>query len=211
MFSIKKILRNSYEFYLSKFVTLVGITAILYFISVLFEYVVDSIFSISFVIGIILGVAAAVVGIVFEIGYLKYLLKFVSGIHPSAEDLLKYSYLLWRYVLGWLAYGAVVVVGLVLFVVPGVYLSIRFMFVPILIVDKELTIKEAFRKSTALTKGVKWKLLGLALVLGLIMAPTNIVFSNSEYVLQGAFIVLASPFVMVSYIKAYRILLGVDS
>ena len=106
--------------------------------------------------------------------------------------------------------GFVVVVGLALLVVPGVYLSIRFMFVPILIVDKELTIKEAFKKSTTLTKGVKWKLLGLALILGLIMLPTNAIFSNSEYVLQGAFVVLVSPFVMLSYIKVYRFLLGLE-
>ena len=210
MFSIKNILRSSYEFYLSKFILLVGITAVVYFLSVLFEYVVDSVFSISPILGIITGVMVAVIGIVFEIGYLKYILKLVSGMYPSVEDLLKYSYLIWRYVLGWLAYGAMVVIGLVLLIVPGVYLSIRFMFVPILIVDKELTIKEAFRKSTALTKGVKWKLFGLALILGLIMFPTNAIFSSSEYILQGAFIVLVSPFVMVTYIKVYRFLLGLE-
>ena len=210
MFSIKNILRSSYEFYLSKFILLVGITAVVYFLSVLFEYVVDSVFSISPILGIITGVMVAVIGIVFEIGYLKYILKLVSGMYPSVEDLLKYSYLIWRYVLGWLAYGAVVVIGLVLLIVPGVYLSIRFMFVPILIVDKELTIKEAFRKSTALTNGVKWKLFGLALILGLIMFPTNAIFSSSEYILQGAFIVLVSPFVMVTYIKVYRFLLGLE-
>jgi len=210
MFSIKNILRSSYEFYLSKFVTLIGITAVVYFLSVLFEYVVDSIFSVSFVIGTIIGVVMAVVGIVFEIGYLKYLLKLASGVHSSVEDLLKYSYLIWRYVLGWLAYAAVVVVGLILFIVPGVYLSIRFMFVPILIVDKELTIKEAFNKSTLLTQGVKWKLFGLILILGLIMFPTNAIFSGSEYILQGAFIVLVSPFVVVAYIKVYRFLLGLE-
>ena len=210
MFSIKNILRSSYEFYLSKFILLVGITAVVYFLSVLFEYVVDSVFSISPILGIITGVMVAVIGIVFEIGYLKYILKLVSGMYPSVEDLLKYSYLIWRYVLGWLAYGAMVVIGLVLLIVPGVYLSIRFMFVPILIVDKELTIKEAFRKSTALTNGVKWKLFGLALILGLIMFPTNAIFSSSEYILQGAFIVLVSPFVMVTYIKVYRFLLGLE-
>ena len=210
MFSIKNILRSSYEFYLSKFILLVGITAVVYFLSVLFEYVVDSVFSIFPILGIITGVMVAVIGIVFEIGYLKYILKLVSGMYPSVEDLLKYSYLIWRYVLGWLAYGAMVVIGLVLLIVPGVYLSIRFMFVPILIVDKELTIKEAFRKSTALTKGVKWKLFGLALILGLIMFPTNAIFSSSEYILQGAFIVLVSPFVMVTYIKVYRFLLGLE-
>lgn len=210
MFSIKNILRSSYEFYLSKFVTLIGITAVVYFLSVLFEYVVDSIFSVSFVVGTIIGVMMAVVGIVFEIGYLKYLLKLASGVHSSVEDLLKYSYLIWRYVLGWLAYGAVVIVGLILLIVPGVYLSIRFMFVPILIVDKELTIKEAFKKSTLLTQGVKWKLFGLVLILGLIMFPANAIFSDSEYILQGAFIVLVSPFVVVAYIKVYRFLLGLE-
>ena len=81
MFSIKNILRSSYEFYLSKFIILIGITAVVYFLSVLFEYVVNSIFSVSPILGIIIGVAVAVIGMVFEIGYLKYLLKLVSGLH----------------------------------------------------------------------------------------------------------------------------------
>ena len=65
MFSIKNILRSSYEFYLSKFIILIGITAVVYFLSVLFEYVVNSIFSVSPILGIIIGVVAGAYSSIF--------------------------------------------------------------------------------------------------------------------------------------------------
>ena len=212
MISIKKNLKDSYNFYLSKFTVIVGVTAIIYFLSVLFDNVVESLFSISLIMGILTGVLIGVIKLIIEIGYLKYILKLISGGFPTLEDLLKYTYLFWRYLFGGLLFAIVVIVGLALLIIPGIYLALRFIFVPIILIDKETTIKEAFKKSTEITNGVKWKLLGLFIILGLIQALISVLLSaDSGQVIYGAGFVLVSPYLFISYIKAYRSLQGLDS
>jgi hypothetical protein len=69
------------------------------------------------------------------------------------------------YFAGKMLYG-VVIVGLaaVLSVILGIYVTLRFMFVPYLILDKKVDVAEAFVKSGEMTDGIKWHLIGYGLV-----------------------------------------------
>ena len=49
-------------------------------------------------------------------------------------------------------------IGFAFFIIPGVILSIKFGFVTNFIVDKKCNVLEAFGKSSAITKGIKWEL-----------------------------------------------------
>jgi len=212
MFSIKKILKDSYNFYLAKFVTIVGITAFVFFLAVLFNHIVDSVFEISSILGILLGILIGVIGIVIEIGYLKYLLKLTSGNTPILGDLIEHTNLFWKYIFGNILLGLTVIIGLVLAIVPGIYLALRFMFVPLILIDKEISIKEAFKRSTKLTSGVKWKLLGFSIIIVIIQALIGILqFSKGGEIVLAAGLVLIAPFVTISFIKVYRALQGLDS
>jgi uncharacterized membrane protein len=57
-----------------------------------------------------------------------------------------------------------IILGLIFFIIPGIYLMVRFMFTNQLLIDKDLSIGEAFSQSAQLTKGVKLKLLGFVFV-----------------------------------------------
>ena len=123
-----------------------------------------------------------------------------------------YTYIFWKYLFGGILLILIVVAGLVLFIIPGIYLALRFVFVPVILIDKETTIKEAFKKSTDLTKGTKWKLLGLIIILALIQILTGaLFFSHSGELIYGAGFVFISPYLLISFIKAYRTLQGLDS
>jgi uncharacterized membrane protein len=71
--------------------------------------------------------------------------------------------------LGFLAasflYGLLVSVGLLLLVVPGVYLAVRYGFVGFLVADGRADVLGAFRQSAQLTRGLRWSLLAFGLVL----------------------------------------------
>lgn len=66
--------------------------------------------------------------------------------------------------------GLLSVVGLVLFIVPGVIFMLKYSLVSYVIVDQDAKIGEALKKSSELTKGVRTKLLGLFLVYLLLLA-----------------------------------------
>lgn len=61
-------------------------------------------------------------------------------------------------------YGAVVSVGLVLFVVPGVLWGLRFAFAPLLVLDQQRDPFGALRESARLTRGVRLPLLGFTML-----------------------------------------------
>ncbi len=62
------------------------------------------------------------------------------------------------YVWASLRYCLIVLVGLLLFVIPGIIWSIKYAFAFFLIPDKGLGVKEAFDMSAKMTDGIKWKL-----------------------------------------------------
>ncbi len=108
--------------------------------------------------------ASAALGYIVYGGYLAFLLKYYRGSPVVLDDLFtldaRWVYLAFGMILKWV----LILLGLVVFIVPGVYLGLRFMFVELLILDKGLKPVEALRASTAMTEGIKWRLLGFSLV-----------------------------------------------
>jgi len=55
-------------------------------------------------------------------------------------------------------------IGSILLIVPGILMFIWYMFVPIIIVLENSSLKEAFRRSKALGKGFYWRNLGILMI-----------------------------------------------
>jgi hypothetical protein len=71
-----------------------------------------------------------------------------------------------NYVGGAFAYMLIVMGGLILLIIPGIYLAIRYGQSFNLILDKKMGIKDAFVMSAKMTDGIKWRLIGASIVLG---------------------------------------------
>lgn len=123
------------------------------------------------IIGILITIAGWIVSL--EIGYATFVifLKFVDKKKVAIKDLFAYfdAGILFRYLLVSLLYGLLVVIGLVLFIIPGIYLGIKYWFAIYIYVDKRTGIIESFKESAKITKGVKWQLFLLGLLQFLIM------------------------------------------
>jgi uncharacterized membrane protein len=81
------------------------------------------------------------------------------------KDLFSYRSFFWRYLGGTLLYSLFVLGGLLLLIIPGIIWGIRYQFIPYLIVDKNMSVGEAVRRSNDLTRGSTWELLGFSVVL----------------------------------------------
>ena len=79
------------------------------------------------------------------------------------------------YLLGSIAYTLLVIGGMILLIVPGIILAIKYQYVTYLIVDKHMGVKEAFRLSGEMTQGKKMWLFGfgffsaLLVILGFVL------------------------------------------
>jgi hypothetical protein len=73
----------------------------------------------------------------------------------------------WNYFGAFILVLVVTMIGLVLLIVPGVILMLMFMFAPYVVIDRERGPIDAMGESNRVTRGHKWRLLGLVLVIGL--------------------------------------------
>lgn len=91
-----------------------------------------------------------------------------------------------------------VMLGYTLFIIPGIIWSIQFQFVPMIIVDKNVTARQAFGISSAMTKGRKLTLFGYGILFMLI----NLLGIMALFI--G--ILFTAPITFLAYVIIYRYL-----
>jgi uncharacterized membrane protein len=133
-------------------------------------------------------------------GLLKVMLSNYDGKKISIIEIFKQTKYFWRVLGAQLLLSIIIVFGFMLLIVPGIIWSLKYQFVLNLIVDKDMGVFEAMKKSGELTKGIKWQLLWFNFVcLGVIILGA-LVF--------GVGIFVAYPVVVLAEIYVYRKLLG---
>ncbi len=146
--------------------------------------------------GVMLGIFSLAYGL-FIVGPLSYgmayiFLKVIRGEKFDVADMFdcfKSNYL--NVVLANLLTGAIIIAGLLVFIVPGIIFACKLAFVPYLIMDKKLEVIEAVKTSWSMTRGHAMTifLMGLLaipiVILGFILIIIGIV--PASIWIEGAF------------------------
>jgi uncharacterized membrane protein len=111
---------------------------------------------------------AALASIIYA-GYIALMLKHARGETIDFDELFTIDQRWISFAFLTLIKGFFILLGLICFIVPGVYLSVRWMFAEILVVDQNMKPLQALRASSALTKGYRWKLFLFACVVTLLL------------------------------------------
>ena len=106
--------------------------------------------------------------IIVSIGMTVIALKFLDNQDPRFEDLFSFKPYFWKYLGASILMVIIVWVGIILFIIPGVYWALKFQFFGYFVVEQGRDPVEAMRMSSRITQSVKWKLFGFGLVLALI-------------------------------------------
>lgn len=85
------------------------------------------------------------------------------------------------YILSWIGIGF----GILLFVIPGIYLAVRWVAVLPLLITRQDYAMDAFGDSDELTQGYGWSLVGTALICALVLMALAIVTEGLATVLAG--------------------------
>jgi len=138
-----------------------------------------------------------VVILVSSIFVIKIGLRLYDNEKIGSFDFLSFStQLFFKFLLGYILYVLLVMVGFILLVVPGIYLAMKFQFVQYLIVDKNTNVIEAFKESSRMTDGHKWNLF-LLLLLYMVIIFIGVMA-------LGVGILIAIPIVMVAQAYVYK-------
>ena len=136
-------------------------------------------------------------------GYLKLTLSYFDGKKLPFGDLFTQFKYYWRILGATILVALIIIGGLFLLVIPGIYWALKYQYTLVLIIDKDLGISEAMGESARLTDGVKLRLLGLCFTyLGVIIVGA---------IVLGVGILVAMPIVWMASIFVYRSLLKTTS
>jgi len=166
----------------------------------------------NFLIYAVLCVCASitVVGILIVpailVGFIKVLLKAARGEEVDVGAFLSAGFkngMWWKALLFSIIYLVGIVLGLMLFIAPGLYLSTVWVLGIYLLVDKEMLPTEALGKSRELVHQLGfWKV--FVVVIGLAIAANLI----SIIPILGFFLIFLMPFMMMIYVAIYENAIG---
>ena len=149
-----------------------------------------------------------VLSVVFNVGYvfltvainivgIKIALKFCDNDERAISRVISFTpSLFFKFAAGYILYTLLIVAGLILLIIPGLILMVKYQYVVYFIADKDTEIGEAFNKSSEITKGVKWELFVFLILLSLINMAGVICF------FVGLFVTI--PVTMIAMAYVYR-------
>lgn len=161
-FSIGESVRFGWDTFKKRPWFFVGVTLLLVIVSGIVSYVVE-----MFGKDGVPAAAGALVNIVFStlvgMGTTAFYLKAYETPEAVESGALWHPNGFWRYFATTILAGVAVVIGLILLVVPGIIVAMMLIFASYIVIDRGLGPIEALQESRRITKGYRWKLLGLLL------------------------------------------------
>jgi uncharacterized membrane protein len=94
-------------------------------------------------------------------------LKAARGDEPKVKDTFEAFHNYWNAVLANLLVGAIIIAGLVLFIIPGIIFACKLIFTPYLVVDQNMEVIDAVKESWYMTRGYAWTVF----LIGLLAIP----------------------------------------
>lgn len=120
---------------------------------------------------------------IITIGWTKIALDLQANKHVDYDYLYKFYALLPRVIAVELIKGLAVLVGLALFVVPGIFIFQRLRFAKYFVIDKDQSIMEAIHSSWSLTEGSVIHLVGYSIFAAFLMSLGRIFFPAMFFLL----------------------------
>lgn len=122
-------------------------------------------------------------------GYIAVMMRHFIGERIVFDDLFSLDSRWISFVFMGMIKTLFIFLGLILFIVPGLYLMVKWMFAEYLVIEKGMKPMEALRASSKMTEGNRWKLFGFAVLavliglLGVLVIGVGVLASSSIIIL----------------------------
>lgn len=161
-FGIGEAIRYGWRGLLRNLAPLAGIGLVVLVVNIVVNVITESVNTTAGRFGAFL--LSTIVSLLVGMGWIRVALTVVDGGRPHVEQLIRTDQLL-PYAITSLLFGAAVLVGLVLFVIPGIYVAARWGFATYAVIDEGLGVGAAFERSSSITEGRRLKLVLFALAI----------------------------------------------
>ncbi|WP_075558610.1 hypothetical protein [Parabacteroides timonensis] len=145
---------------------------------------------------IIINLISCIISSIFALGYMKNIFQALDGEEPQFSAYGQQARKIITYLVANIFMGIIVLLGICLFVIPGIYLALRLQFYAALIVEDDAGIIESLQRSWEITRGQ-----GMSLFM-LMLAMIGICILG--FILLGIGIFVAMPLIYMMYAYAFR-------
>jgi uncharacterized membrane protein len=200
-FSIKEALRFGWDTLQVNVVLYLKLLAVLIVLSLVPALILGKIATAA---GGLFGIALQFLNIVWQsilgMGVLKICLKLYDKQTVEFSDLWSSAPLILNYLITKFLFSGIVLVGFILFIIPGMIWLMQFYMSTYLVIDRGATPMQALKASSAITSGAKWDLGAFTTVSALL----NI----AGLLALGVGIMITLPVTMLASVHIYRTLLA---
>lgn len=141
-------------------------------------------------------VVAFIVNIAASISTMTLCLKLSERQTVDWNDIFQHWNLFIRWMLGSIAYGIAVLVGLIVFVIPGIMMAVRFSLWGYFLLDRNASPLQALDQSWNAVRGCSWKVFFFMIIVALI----NVI----GFLCFGIGLLITAPLTGVAYALLYR-------
>ncbi len=143
-----------------------------------------------------------VLSIVLSMGVTQITLRIHDGVDTHYPDLFEPLALFWKYLAVTVLTGVIVLIGLLLFIIPGIIAALAISFAPYLVIDKKMGPIEALHESIRITHGHRWNLF----VFSVLLLAVNVLGA----LFLGLGLLITVPVSALALVYVYRWLLTPD-
>ena len=173
-FSIKENFKKAFKLFKQHFVFLLLVTILTWGLRLGTNYLINLLNNTTLIT--IANLLNWLLNMIIAVGLLNISLNLVNNNTADYKDLVNKTNLLGKYILGSILYGFIVLAGFILLIIPGIVWLIKYQYLGLLIIDKNMSPKQALKRSGEITKGKKLKLLWLFILLFLFNALGTLPF-----------------------------------
>ncbi len=160
-FAISEAIHGSWNLFKEKWHLVYGLYLIPVLVAVVYSLIVKALGEDFGLMALFVGFLYMVAQMVVSMGVVQGYINLTRGKEITVETFTDMFPQVINYVIGTIMMMLIVLGGTLLFILPGIYFSLKYYFVPFLIIDKKMGPKEALAASAKMTDGVKWELVGL--------------------------------------------------
>lgn len=113
------------------------------------------------------------INMLIQLGIVKIAVNMTNRKPYDFSMLITPGGILFSFIAGTILYNLSVFIGLLMLIVPGVFLAVRLVFYPYLIVERGYTALEALKASWVMTKKYQWQIF----VIGIILYAVNFIMA----------------------------------
>ncbi|GAB4236899.1 MAG: hypothetical protein Tsb0021_16760 [Chlamydiales bacterium] len=174
---IKEMLLEGWHFFKKNAVILILFQIVIVLLGALMQ------FSGEGLIGLLIVILLWAASIIVSIGLINSTLLITKDIKPTVHQMYKNWQFFFPYLFAAILFTVMFGIGLILLIVPGLYILARYALYPYFIVDKKNGPIESLENAGSHSEGYRWKLfllyvilfifnvIGIALVVGIVLVP----------------------------------------